>query len=83
MAPLWVDIEFITSGAIYFRVTRAPDTLYRVVKMITDLNPALSDYRPTQAVIVTWFKPRLHPETSEILDAFGPTIIVNSLVYLN
>ena len=75
IAPLWVDLELITSGAIYSRVTHNPDTLNQVVEMVTDLNPALSDYHPTQALIVTWFEPRLHAQTT---GASGPSVIVNS-----
>ena len=74
IAPLWVDLQFITLGAIYSRVTYDPDTLNQVVRMLTDLNPALSDYQPELAVIVTWFKPRLHQATSDIS---GPTVIVS------
>ena len=29
------------------------------MEMITDVNPELSDYMPTLAVIVTWFEARL------------------------
>ena len=73
IAPLWVDVHFVASGAIYYRVSYEPDTLDQVVKIIADLNPALSDYQPALAVIVTWFDPRLHDETS---DPSGPTVIV-------
>ena len=29
------------------------------MRMITNVNPELSDYQPKQAVIVTWFEGRL------------------------
>ena len=74
IAPLWADLQFVTSGAVYYRVTYKPDTLDQVVEIITDLNPALSNYQPAQAMIVTWFEPRLHDETS---DPSGPTVIVS------
>ena len=73
IAPLWVDFQFVTSGATYYRVTYEPDTLNKVVEVITDLNPALSDYQPALAVIVTWFEPRLHDET----DQSGPRVVVS------
>ena len=73
IAPLWVDFQFAVSGAIYSRVTYDPDTLNQVVEMITDLNPALSDYQPALAVIVTWFEPRLHHAT----DPSGPRVVVS------
>ena len=37
------------------------------------MNPALSDYQPTLAVVATWFEPRLHDETSS---SSGPPVVV-------
>ena len=76
IAPLWVDFQFVTSGTIYSRVIDDRDTLNQVVEVITELNPALSDYQPALAVIVTWFEPRLHSETS---NPYGPTVVVSQL----
>ena len=82
IAPLWVDFQFDTSGAVYSRVTYNPDTLNRVVKMITNLNPALSEYQPALAVIITWFEPRLHPLTSQTDSfPFGPNFVVSQLFF--
>ena len=55
-----MDFDFRVSGALYSRVTYDSDTLDRVVGMIAGLNPALSNYQPTLAVVITWFEPRLH-----------------------
>ena len=60
IAPLWADLEVYSSGAVFSRVSSEPDTLNQVVKILTNLNPALSSYQPAQAVIVTWFEPSLY-----------------------
>ena len=59
IAPLWADLQVYASGAVYSRVSYDPGTLNQVVRMLTDLNPALSDYQPSLAVIATWFEPSI------------------------
>ena len=56
IAALWANFMFDMTGAVYYRVSNDPDTLNQVVSMITDLNPKLTGYSPTMAVIVTWFR---------------------------
>lgn len=74
IAPLWADFNFTDSGAVYSRVTSDSDTLDQVVEMITNLNPSLSDYQPSLAVVVTWFEPRLHEFVS------GPAVVVLKII---
>ena len=64
IAPAWADWTFEDSGTIYYRVAQDQVTLDQVVGMITDVNPELSDYLPTFAVIVTWFEARLFGDRS-------------------
>lgn len=66
IAPLWADLTFDISGTVYSRATNDPATLVQVVAVITALNPGLSDYQPTLAVIVTWFESRLHMDKTAI-----------------
>ena len=56
IAPLWTDLNFAFTGSIYYRVAEDFETLDRVVEMLTDVNLELSDFRPTLAIIVTWFE---------------------------
>ena len=65
IAPLWTDIDINLSGEVYSRVSSEPDTLNQVVKILADLNPALSSYQPAQAVIATWFEPGLYHDGRE------------------
>ena len=64
IAPAWTDWTFEDSGTIYYGVAQDQVTLNQVVGMITDVNPELSDYQPTLAVIVTWFEARFYRNQS-------------------
>ena len=64
IAPAWTNWTFEDSGTIYYRVAQDQVTLDQVVGMITEVNPELSDYLPTLAVIVTWFEARLSTNQS-------------------
>ena len=66
IAPVWADLDFRFEGLIYYRSSQDPDILDRVGGMITDVNPRLSDYTPTLAVVVTWFDAMLTREVSSI-----------------
>ena len=55
IAPLWTDLDFRSRGLIYYRTSQDPDVLNQVVDMIAAMDPGLSDYQPTLAVVVTWF----------------------------
>ena len=74
IAPLWADYDLRVTGAVYFRATSNQDTLNQVVEMLADMNPALSDYQPTLALVVTWFEPRLH---SDVATFSGPPVVVS------
>ena len=63
IAPIWIDLNFEDFGLLYYRVSQNPSTLERVKAMLIDVNPALSSYQPTLAVIVTWFEGTLISET--------------------
>ena len=55
IAPIWMDLDFLNFGLLYYRVSQDSATLERVRDMIVQQNPAtLSAYQPTLAVIVTW-----------------------------
>ena len=79
LAPLWADFDFRVSGAVYSRVTDDSDTLDQVVGMIAGLNPALSDYQPTLAVVVTWFEPRPHTESNPN----APPLVVTTINFFS
>lgn len=64
IAPQWTDLDFRTSGFIYYRISQEPYILDQVTDMITDVNPGLSDYQPTLVVIVTWFQAALRSDQS-------------------
>ena len=69
IATLWAGFMFDMTGAVYSRVTNDPDTLSQVVSMMTDLNPKLSSYSPTMAVVVTWFRSQ-HQSNERVSLAF-------------
>lgn len=56
IAPLWADFNFRDSGIIYYRLATDRNTLEAVADVITSLNPNYSEFRPTLAVVVTWFQ---------------------------
>ena len=59
IAPIWIDLDFLNFGLLYYRVSQDSATLERVRDMIVQQNPAtLSAYQPTLAVIVTWSEAR-------------------------
>ena len=45
---------------MFYRTSQDPVILSQIADAIADVNPALSDYQPTQAVVVTWFEARSH-----------------------
>ena len=63
VAPDWNDFNFERGGIIYNRATQDPDILNRAAALIFAMNPALNDYEPTQAVIVTWLGAPLRRNT--------------------
>lgn len=64
ITPAWTDWTIEDTGSLFYRVTQEQATLDLVKEMITDVNPGLSDYQPTLAVIVTWFEARLLSDKS-------------------
>lgn len=52
IAPLWADFNFRDAGTLYYRVTTDASILDAVVE---DRNEIYGEYRPTMAVVVTWF----------------------------
>ena len=56
IAPIWIDLDFENFGLLHYRVSQDPTTMERVKSLVTEVNPALSSYQPTLAVIVTWFE---------------------------
>ena len=58
IAPFWGDFTFVptmNSGSIYYRVTNDSLTLDLMVERIEEINSDIGLYRPTLAVIVTWY----------------------------
>ena len=66
IAPLWADFDFSEVGSIYYRVTDDPVTLKYVRDMVTDYNEELLDYRPSLAVVVTWFEAERYEDASGV-----------------
>ncbi len=59
VAPLWADFNFRDSGTIFYRLVSDSGTLDAVADVISNLNSNYMDFRPTLAVIVTWFQSEL------------------------
>ena len=59
IAPLWADFNFREEGILYYRVTSDNTTLISIAERIAGHNSYYSDFRPTEAVIITWFQSRL------------------------
>lgn len=58
ITPGWTEWDFRAIGSVYYRTTQDQAIIDQARGMITDVNPGLSDYQPTLAVIVTWFEAR-------------------------
>ena len=56
IAPLWVDLNFRDYGTIFYRVTR-DESILNVIP--SSLHPDYLEFRPTLAVVVTWFQSKL------------------------
>ena len=63
IAPLWADFNFREVGNVYYRVTTDSNTLNAIAERIANHNSDYTHYRPTEAVIVTWFQSRLFDES--------------------
>ncbi len=59
IAPLWADFNFREEGTVYYKVTSDEGTLNTIAERIESHNPIYADYRPNEAVIVTWFQSRV------------------------
>ncbi len=59
IAPLWADFNFREEGTVYYRVTNDSITLNSIAERIASQNSGYADYRPSEAVIVTWFQSTL------------------------
>ena len=59
IAPLWADFNFRDAGTIYYRVTTDDSILDAVVEYIGDRNKNYDEFRPTMAVVVTWFQSKV------------------------
>ena len=59
IAPLWADFNFRDSGTIFYRVATDAATLNQVTDALCARNTLYADFRPTLAVVVTWFQGEL------------------------
>lgn len=59
IAPLWADFNFRDAGTLYYRVTTEARTLDAAVEYIEYRNAIYGEYRPTMAVVVTWFQSKV------------------------
>ena len=59
IAPLWADFNFRDAGTIYYRETTDVNILDAVVEYIEDRNKNYDEFRPTMAVVVTWFQSKV------------------------
>lgn len=66
MAPLWADFNFRDYGTIFYRVATDDKTLEAVTSIIMNLNSNYSKFRPTMAVVVTWFQSRFLRSEAEV-----------------
>ena len=53
IAPFWAYFVW-GRGHTYYRTVNDSASLEQVMKMITNVNPELSQYQPTLAIVVTW-----------------------------
>lgn len=59
IAPFWADFNFRDGGTVFYRVTEDENTLSHIGDLIASQNSEFVGYRPTEAVVVTWFQSRL------------------------
>ena len=59
IAPLWADFDFRESGNIFYRVSSDNSLLEAIVMAMALENSAYMDFRPTLAVVITWFQSQL------------------------
>ena len=67
IAPLWADFNFRDGGTLFYRVTNEPEILGSLTNKLIEHNSAYMSYRPTEAVIVTWFQGRLLENNMQIM----------------
>ncbi len=60
IAPVWTDLDFRESGVMFYRSSKDSVILGQIASTIAEVNPGLSDYQPTEAVVFTWFEARAH-----------------------
>ena len=68
IAPFWADYSFRESGTIYYRVVNDSATLSYVAHKIANASVAFRGYKPTSAVIVTWFQSKVFRLQSNLVD---------------
>ena len=66
IAPLWADFNFRDGGTLFYRVTGKLEILDAITKKLGEQNSEYLNYRPKQAVIVTWFQGRLLDNNTQI-----------------
>ncbi len=60
VAPLWADFNFRDFGTIFYRLAADNSTLESVTDIIRSTTTGnYSEFRPTLAVVVTWFQSKL------------------------
>ncbi len=67
IAPLWIDLNPVLNGCIYYRATNESDVLNQASSLIAGSNPEFGGFQPTLAVIVTWDRVPVHANTSIIV----------------
>ena len=71
IAPLWADFNFRNGGTLYYRIEDKQTVLDRISEKLVAQNQDYKSYRPTLAVIVTWFESTL----------FQGDIVVSIIMY--
>lgn len=61
IAPLWADFNFREKGTVYYRVANDSNTLDAIADRIAreSISADYTTFKPTEAVIVTWFQSRV------------------------
>ena len=59
VAPLWADFNFRNGGTLYYRVETKDNILNSISEKLAQQNNAYNTYKPTLAVVITWFESRL------------------------
>ena len=67
IAPLWADFNFRDFGSLFYRLATDNSTLEYVRGIVVNItNGNYFEFRPTLAVVATWFQSRFFRSMTEV-----------------